>query len=170
MAVKFVVQTILLFVLAAAPTVSFAPGGRSVVRGPQTQTDRNSKLTTTSLAPTDILASLGISEELLLPLAAGAVAVLGIGAVAAGGDGDGGGSNASFSSSGGKTDVKVDYDAAIQFNYLEETPPGTRSIPGYEKYKVLYKEKSVAEVKIKALQRQVNALNQEIAEITNPSP
>ena len=168
MIVKFVVQTFFLLALAAVPACSFCPGGRPVGRALQSQTDRNTKATT-SLEAMDFLATLGISEELLLPLAAGAVAVLGIGAVAANDGADGGGSTTSFSGSGGKNDVKIDYDAAAQFNYFEETPPGTRSIPGYETYKGLYKEKSIAEVKIKSLQRQVDSLNQEIAKVTNPS-
>lgn len=113
--------------------------------------------TTGSLQAVPDVAALGISEDMILPAAAAVLAIVAGAAIAGGASGGGGSGDAAVD---GPKRQKIQYDAAALLDYENTTPVGTRSIAAYEKYKELYKERSIAEVKIKVLERKVAAIDE----------
>jgi len=144
--------TLLFAWLSVSTAVAFAP---SPFPRPRTTSS------TRALAALS-LQDLGISDD-LVPAAAVAALVLIAGAGLGKSSDRKGGSSVSGGAS--KSDVRIPYDAPAQLSYENVTPSGTRSLAGYERYKELYKDRSVKEVKIKVLEREVASLAEEMSTI-----
>jgi len=162
--VTLLISSATVHAFAPPSRLSLVPTPAATSRAPTTGTSATSL---SAFDPAGIASSIGISEDLVLPAAAAALAVVAGAAMS----GSGGSSGASGSSSGGKgAKLTVPYDAAAQMSYEKNTPRGTRSLAGYQKYKDLYSEKAVAEVKIKVLERRIASISEEMDDLNESMP